>query len=148
MKTVGPEFVATVVAGVVAAGLARAAVAGAGVAAPAPGPVPVFRETKALSLPGLRAARGWAGCANRDVTFTAPSGAAQHWHFGKPALAARGSVVTLPQRAADGGSGCERAIGARDNVVIDVMACGYGNDPTGQARDIVALTADYMPRPV
>ena len=94
-----------------------------------------------------KAAHDWIDCANRDITFTPTSGQGQQWHFGKPA--ARRGIITLPQLAATGEASCQRAIGARDNLVFDVLACGYrGADPTDQAAAIIAVTAANMPQSI
>ena len=47
-------------------------------------------------------------------------------------------------REGGNGWGCERAIGARNNVVADIMVCRY--DPAGQAVAIINAVLGRVPQ--
>ncbi|BBZ15168.1 sensor domain-containing protein [Mycobacterium branderi] len=92
------------------------------------------------------AADSWKGCANRQVTTTPDaSDTPQQWQFGQPAVENNGTVITLKRTSTGEGLGaCERAMGGRYNVAIDVMVCG--GDPTGQAAKIVPEIGKSIPK--
>jgi hypothetical protein len=66
----------------------------------------------------------WSACANQSVTYKKP-GKERVWNNGD--IASAGGVISMVSTA-EGGNGweCQRAMGVRSNVVIDVIACGYG----------------------
>jgi hypothetical protein len=80
----------------------------------------------------------WAGCANRPLTVTQPGDDPVAWTFGP--LVATDTTLSLVQTI-DGGRGfaCQRAIGVRNNVVIDTLWCGF--DTANQAAEVVTKIA-------
>ncbi|WP_082964087.1 sensor domain-containing protein [Mycobacterium sp. E796] len=76
----------------------------------------------------------WAGCANRPLTITQPGDNPVAWKFG--GLVATDSTLSLVQTLDAGrGFSCQRAMGVRNNVVIDTLWCGF--DTTDQAGEVV-----------
>ncbi|MGH3556924.1 MAG: sensor domain-containing protein [Mycobacterium sp.] len=66
----------------------------------------------------------WAGCSNRNYTRTPRDEPAQKW----TTQAATNTNGTLSiRRSQEGGNGwtCQRALTVRNNVAVDVLACGY-----------------------
>ena len=70
--------------------------------------------------------------------------AAPHTYtFGKPST--KDGVVSMREtREGGNGWGCERAVGARNNVVADIMVCRY--DPAGQAVAIINAVLGRVPQ--
>ncbi len=66
----------------------------------------------------------WKKCAGRTLAITPVGSSEQRWTFGRPIVVDGIWSIPLTQ---DGSTGlCERAIGVRSNVVIDVSACRDG----------------------
>ncbi len=76
----------------------------------------------------------WAACANRPLTVTQPGDDPVKWTMGQ--LVATDTTLSLVQTL-DGGRGfaCQRAVGVRNNIVIDTLWCGF--DTGNQAGDVV-----------
>ncbi len=86
----------------------------------------------------------WSACAGRVITGTmAEPAASVRYTMGKPATV-DGVVYMREAREGGNGWGCERAIGARNNVVIDLMVCRY--DPANQAVEAVKAIAAKVPQ--
>jgi eukaryotic-like serine/threonine-protein kinase len=84
----------------------------------------------------------WAKCANRNITLTKPTGQ-QHRVLG-PLVNSGGilSMTSVLQESA--GRGCQHALAARDNIVVDTNVCRQ--DVTSQAVDLLkAITAKISP---
>jgi eukaryotic-like serine/threonine-protein kinase len=84
----------------------------------------------------------WAKCAHRNITLTKPTGQ-QHRILG-PLVNADGvlSMTSVMQESA--GRGCQHALSARNNVVIDTNVCRQ--DVTNQAVDLLkAIAAKISP---
>ncbi|ORW32627.1 hypothetical protein AWB91_11915 [Mycobacterium paraense] len=83
----------------------------------------------------------WAGCANRPLTFSQPGDPSVKWTFGE--LAATGTSLSLVQTL-DGGHGfaCQRALGVRNNIIIDTLWCGF--DTANQAGAVVSKIASAV----
>jgi hypothetical protein len=80
----------------------------------------------------------WSACANRPLTTTQPGDTPVAWTLG--GLAATDSTLGIVQTLGAGhGFACQRAMGVRNNVVIDTLWCGF--DTTNQAVDVVTRIA-------
>jgi eukaryotic-like serine/threonine-protein kinase len=79
----------------------------------------------------------WAKCAHRNITLNKPTGQ-QHRILG-PLIDADGvlSMTSVMQESA--GRGCQHALGARNNIVIDTNVCRQ--DVTNQAVDLFKAIA-------
>ncbi|CAJ1578369.1 serine/threonine-protein kinase PknH/PknJ [[Mycobacterium] wendilense] len=85
----------------------------------------------------------WSGCAGQVITATMPdSSETVRYTLGSPSTE-DGVVRMRETREGGNGWGCERAIGARNNVVADTMVCRY--DPAGQAVAIARAILDRVP---
>ncbi|OBF25921.1 serine/threonine-protein kinase PknH/PknJ [Mycobacterium sp. ACS4331] len=85
----------------------------------------------------------WRECEGQMITATYPqSSDTVRYTLGAPTND-DGVVWMRELREGGNGWGCERAIGARNNVVADTMVCRY--DPTGQAVAIVRAILDRVP---
>ena len=85
----------------------------------------------------------WAACAGRVITGSIPHPPTTvRYTFGSP-VTTDGVVSLRETREGGNGWGCERAITARNNVVVDVMVCRY--DPTNQATAAVNAIAARIP---
>jgi hypothetical protein len=85
-----------------------------------------------------RAKPRWAGCADRPLTITQPGDDPVKWSLGK--LTASDTTLSIVQTLGGGkGFACQRALGVRNNIVIDTLWCGF--DTANQAGDVVAKIA-------
>jgi serine/threonine-protein kinase len=86
----------------------------------------------------------WSACSGRTVTLTPPPPrAARLFTFGP--LTNTSGVLSMTQTSVDNPIwGCQRALTARSNVVIDIRACRP--DTTNQAVDILDAIAAKIPR--
>jgi PknH-like extracellular domain len=74
---------------------------------------------------------GWAKCDNRRVDLHDPGDPdAHYWSLSK---ASNDDGVLTIVRVEEGGSGwaCQRALTAKNNIVVDVSACAYNVDDRG-----------------
>jgi PknH-like extracellular domain len=80
----------------------------------------------------------WSACTNRPLTTTQPGDDPVTWALGE--LVTTDATLTITQTL-DGGAGfaCQRAMGVRNNVIIDTLWCGF--DTTNQAGEVVAKIA-------
>jgi len=80
----------------------------------------------------------WSGCANRPLTITQPGDEPVNWTLGK--LVVTDTQLSIVQTL-DGGKGfaCQRALGVRNNIIIDALWCGF--DTANQAVDVVTKIA-------
>ena len=116
------------------------------------GPTHVVNQT-VVSFPAsadakqylTRAAASWVDCANRDIDYKEASGDHKPWTLGKPAIDPKKTVIEVTQAAKDGSSACERAITMKTNIVIDVLTCTAGADPTGQGVSLAETIVGNMP---
>lgn len=84
----------------------------------------------------------WSPCANTEITLQTVE-TLEHWRAGVPNMA--GGVLTVPmhdERQPDWG--CQRALSARYNVVVDVLTCEFGGGSRGAA--LLQKTVDRVPR--
>ncbi|OBK36662.1 hypothetical protein A5658_05680 [Mycobacterium sp. 1245111.1] len=85
----------------------------------------------------------WASCSGRTLSLAFPTPPTpQLWTAGTPTD--MDGTMTMTQTLKDGGGmQCQRALGVRNNVAIDVSACRY--DIAEQALDIVHGIAAKIP---
>jgi hypothetical protein len=80
----------------------------------------------------------WSACANRPLTTTQLGDNPVAWTLG--GLAATDSTLGIVQTLDAGhGFACQRAIGVRNNIIIDTLWCGF--DTANQAVDVVTRIA-------
>ena len=80
----------------------------------------------------------WSACNNRPLTVTQPGDDPATWALGD--LVATDTTLTIRQTRDRGdGFACQRAMGVRNNVIIDTMWCGF--DTANQAGEVVAKIA-------
>jgi serine/threonine-protein kinase len=82
-------------------------------------------------------ATDWTACAGRALTaYFARADKTQHYTLGTPAL--RGDLLTLTFASAQ--RQCQRAIGLRAEVIVDVRACGPAvhSEAATVANDVLA----------
>jgi hypothetical protein len=83
----------------------------------------------------------WSACANRPLTFSHPGDAPVKWTFG--GLLATDTTLSLVQTLDSGhGFACQRAVGVRNNIIIDTLWCGF--DTANQAGDVVSKIASAV----
>jgi serine/threonine protein kinase len=86
----------------------------------------------------------WASCSGRTLSLAFPTPPTpQLWTAGTPADM-DGTMIMTQTLKDGGGMQCQRALGVRNNVAIDVSACRY--DIAEQALDIVHGIAAKIPR--
>ena len=85
----------------------------------------------------------WSACSGRTVTSTPPPPRTPRlFTFG--AVTNTGGILSMTQTSVDNATwGCQRALAARSNVVIDIRACRP--DTTNQAVDILDAIAAKIP---
>lgn len=72
----------------------------------------------------------WSACAGRSYTVTIPPQPPRQWSFS--ALSTPGGTLVLTTiREARKEAGCQRALAARNNIIIDVGACNMSLDKKG-----------------
>lgn len=100
-----------------------------------------FRDAEAAQQFFAEAKPRWAGCANRPLNFSQPGDPPVKWVFGE--LVATSTSLSLVQTL-DGGHGfaCQRALGVRNNIVIDTLWCGF--DTANQAGEVVSKIASAV----
>ncbi|MGC2652343.1 MAG: sensor domain-containing protein [Mycobacterium sp.] len=86
----------------------------------------------------------WSGCSGRTVTLTTPPPRAGRLFTFGPVTNTSG-VLSMTETSVDNAIwGCQRALAARSNVVIDIRACRP--DTTNQAVGILDAIAAKIPR--
>jgi hypothetical protein len=85
----------------------------------------------------------WQPCANRTITVTMPGSAPTQLDLGA-VIGLPGAWHTMSQQPESmPGQHCQRAVGSKNNVVIDVVACSPSvQDP---ARSVGRMIADKVP---
>jgi serine/threonine kinase PknH len=87
-------------------------------------------------------AQRWPACSNRPFTQHAPSNANAVWDVGPVSNTGGTLSVTLTQEQSSGWL-CQRALTVRNNVAVDVIACGYNQGDFG--INIAHQIADKVP---
>lgn len=114
-------------------------------------PVRHFAKQAVIAYPSAVAANRvvanqfaqWSACSGRTVTLTPPPPRTPRLFTFGP-VTNTGGVLSVTQTSVDNAIwGCQRALAARRNVVIDVRACRP--DTTSQAVDILDAIAAKIP---
>jgi eukaryotic-like serine/threonine-protein kinase len=85
----------------------------------------------------------WSKCAGRTITLNKPNLAPQHRVLG-PLVDANGVLSMVSVMKDSAGRGCQHAMGARNNIVIDTNTCRQ--DVTNQGVDLLnAIAAKIGP---
>ncbi|MGE2818027.1 sensor domain-containing protein [Mycobacterium heidelbergense] len=104
-----------------------------------------------VSFPTAKAAKDfvatetkrWALCNGTSVTTTTPNTTPQSWWIAT--VSQQGDMLTsLANREGAQGLGCQHALTARNNVVVDVSTCGW--DVTEQSSAIATKIAERISR--
>jgi len=86
----------------------------------------------------------WSACSNRTLTVTvAPPGSPPLQVKVGPLMRGNDSISLTDAIEGGHGLGCQRALAARSNVIIDVAACR--DDTTNQAVDVMQAIAGKIP---
>lgn len=96
-----------------------------------------FRDADSAHRFFSQAKKRWSDCANRSLTVTPPGHRPVTFTFGDVHASETTLTATQTQLDSDGFT-CQRAMGLANNVIIDILWCGF--DTTGQAGDIVTKT--------
>jgi PknH-like extracellular domain len=72
----------------------------------------------------------WSACAGRTFTLTLPNESPHRWSF-SPLTTPDGALVLTTSREGKSYFGCQRALTARNNVIIDVGSCKLSLDKKG-----------------
>ncbi|OBA81890.1 hypothetical protein A9W99_13105 [Mycobacterium sp. 1164966.3] len=72
----------------------------------------------------------WSACAGRTFTVTLPSEAPHRWAFSQ-LTTPDGTLVLTTAREGKSYFGCQRALAARNNVIVDVGSCKLSLDKKG-----------------
>jgi hypothetical protein len=102
-----------------------------------------FRDAASAQDFFAQAKQRWSACSNRSVTFAPPGYRSSVWEFAD-AVATETTLTMSQTEENTGGWRCQRAMGLRNNVIIDAMFCGY--DATDQAGAVVNKIADAVSR--
>lgn len=86
-------------------------------------------------------AQAWARCAGRTLTASAPGEAPNTWSVGTTSNH-NGMLSVLLTQEGDPRWGCQRALTARNNIVVDTRSCGLHR--TDQALAIATKIADRI----
>jgi PknH-like extracellular domain len=74
--------------------------------------------------------QSWAGCSNRQYTFTPQGHPAETWQVGAVSNS-NGMLSVQLTNVGLNGYGCERALTVRKTVAVDVIACAYSPGDAG-----------------
>ncbi|MGH3556563.1 MAG: serine/threonine-protein kinase PknH/PknJ [Mycobacterium sp.] len=84
----------------------------------------------------------WAACAGRTFTLTLPNETPHRWNF-SPLTTPDGNLVMTASQEGRNYMGCQRALTARNNVIVDVGSCSFSTDKKGV--DILNAIAAKIP---
>ncbi|MGI9123805.1 MAG: sensor domain-containing protein [Mycobacterium sp.] len=90
-----------------------------------------------------RSKDGWAGCANRDMTYAQQLAPEQVWAIGPAKLDGDVLALSREQRSPERWA-CQRALTVRGNTAVDVEACSL-DGPTTAAAAIARSIAGRLP---
>ncbi|OBG19259.1 hypothetical protein A5764_16540 [Mycobacterium sp. 852002-51057_SCH5723018] len=97
-----------------------------------------FRDADLAQQFFAKAKPRWSACADRPLTITQPGDDPVKWTLGK--LTGNDTTLSIVQTLGGGkGFACQRAMGVRNNIIIDTLWCGF--DTANQAGDVVAKIA-------
>lgn len=105
--------------------------------------VVLFETAHAAADFFARSQSSWAGCSDRDVTYTQQPEPDQLWSVGPSSTDADVLSVSRMQQGPQRWS-CQRALTVRVNVAVDVEACSLGA-PTSAAATIATMIGERLP---
>lgn len=91
----------------------------------------------------VRSQRSWAGCSDRELTYTQQPAPDQVWSVGPVSTERDVLAVSRTQRGPQQWS-CQRALSVRGSVAVDVEACRL-DGPTTAAAAIAGLIDERLP---
>jgi hypothetical protein len=100
-----------------------------------------FRDAESAQQFFRQAKRRWSTCAGRSAIVVRPGRPAAAWTFGDVVTNDNALTATQIPTFANGYT-CQRAMGLRNNVIIDALWCGF--DTTSQAGQVVTKIADAV----
>ena len=105
--------------------------------------VVLFETARAAADFFARSQSSWAGCSERDLTYTQQPAPDQFWSVGPSSTDADVLSVSRMQQGPQRWS-CQRALTVRVNVAVDVEACSLGA-PTSAAAAIATMIGERLP---
>lgn len=105
--------------------------------------VVLFKTAHAAADFFARSQSSWAGCSERDLTYTQQPEPDQLWSVGPSSTDADVLSVSRMQQGPQRWS-CQRALTVRVNVAVDVEACSLGA-PTSAAATIATMIGERLP---
>lgn len=102
-----------------------------------------FATAEAASDFYTRSRQNWSRCSDRELRYTQQLAPDQIWSVGRTGTDGELLTVSRSQRSPQNWS-CQRALGVRGNVAVDVEACGT-EGPTTAAATIARAIADRYP---
>lgn len=105
--------------------------------------VVLFPTAEAASGFFSRSREDWAGCANRQMTYSQPLAPDQQWSVGPITTDREMLTVSRAQRSPQQWS-CQRALTVRGNVAVDIEACSL-EGPTDAAAAIAGAIGERLP---
>ncbi len=105
--------------------------------------VVLFETAHAAADFFARSQSSWAGCSERDLTYTQQPEPDQLWSVGPSSTDADVLSVSRMQQGPQRWS-CQRALTVRVNVAVDVEACSLGA-PTSAAATIATMIGERWP---
>lgn len=105
--------------------------------------VVLFETAHAAADFFARSQSSWAGCSDRDVTYTQQPEPDQLWLVGPSSTDADVLSVSRMQQGPQRWS-CQRALAVRVNVAVDVEACSLAA-PTSAAATIATMIGERLP---
>jgi hypothetical protein len=85
----------------------------------------------------------WSACAGRTYTLTLPNSSPHRWNF-SPLTTPDGTLVMTSAQQGKSYMGCQRALAARNNIIIDVGSCQFSANQKGV--DILNAIVAKVPR--
>jgi hypothetical protein len=100
-----------------------------------------FRDAEAAQQFFGQAKQRWSACEGKSAVVMRPGRPVTAWVFRNVVTHDNTLTATQSPSFADGYT-CQRAMGLRNNVIIDALWCGF--DTTTQAGEVVAKIADAV----
>lgn len=105
--------------------------------------VVLFPTAQSASQFFERSRDGWAGCANREMSYAQPLAPDQQWSVG-PVAADRDMISVSRVQHSPQQWSCQRALTVRGNVAVDIEACSL-DGPTEAAAAIAGAIGERLP---
>jgi len=105
--------------------------------------VVLFETAQAAGNFFARSQSSWAGCSERELTYTQQPAPDQLWSVGPSTTEGDVLSVSRTQRGPQRWS-CQRALAVRANVAVDVEACSLGL-PNSAATTIATMISERLP---